>query len=223
MLTGEAGLVRATIFGGPKSRLRSHASQCHSGTAYVYHDPVKDSRKLSDFDVAAWRPGLRELYERAMAADAVCETVLASHGGGGNWKTALALSEAALDALAEAPDDACPRIVLWFFWQWVDFLGLRPDFSHCCLCGKALGPESEMRHSALEGGFICAACTQGARGGLTEAGGGFRHWLETVRPLSPGQLCRCTLDKKSAGEARAISTAILAEAVGRRLESWNCF
>ena len=66
------------FFGGKGlRRLVPRTSVCE-----VYHDPSKDSRKLSDFDVRSWRPGLRELYERAMAADAVAETVLASHGGG---------------------------------------------------------------------------------------------------------------------------------------------
>ena len=215
LLGQEAGLLRVTVFGGPKSRLRSYASPFHSGQVWVYHDPVKNTYKLSDFDVDSWRPGLRELYERAMSADAVAETILASHGGGGNWGRALSLAIAALDALATADEETCARIVLWFLWQWTDFLGLKPEFDTCSLCGK---PEPR-RYSIREGSMVCGACSEGTAG-FVEAGPGCCHWLETASRLNPGQLSRHTLDKKSFREAKSLATAILAEAIGKRLESW---
>jgi DNA repair protein RecO (recombination protein O) len=222
LLTAEAGLLRVTVYGGPKSKLRSYASPFHSGQAWVYQDPAKDSRKLSDFDVVAWRPGLREMYERAMAADAVAETVLASHGGGGNWPAAFTLAEAALDALAEADSETCSRILLCFLWQWADFLGLRPDFEHCSLCGKPMPAALALMFSMREGGMVCPDCSDGQEAGLVHAGPGCRRWLETVRPLHPAQITRYTLEKKSFNEARALATAILSEALGKRLGSWDC-
>jgi DNA repair protein RecO (recombination protein O) len=216
LLSQEAGLLRVTVFGGPKSRLRSYASPFHSGQAWVYHEPVKNTFKLSDFDVNSWRPGLREMYERAIAADAVAETILESHGGGGNWSRALSLAQEALDALAEADEETCARIVLWFLWQWTDFLGLRPEFGACALCGKP-APD---RYSVREGGMVCGSCSAGAVG-LVEAGPGCCHWLETTRRIPPDQSVRHTLDKKSFREAKALTTAILAEAIGRRLEGWG--
>jgi DNA repair protein RecO (recombination protein O) len=216
LLSREAGLLRVTVFGGPKSKLRSYASPFHSGRALVYHDPVKNTFKLSDFDVDSWRPGLREMYERAVSADAVAETILASHGGGGNWGRALSLAQAALDALEAAGEETCARVVLWFLWQWTDFLGLRPEFDKCSLCGN---PASN-RYSIREGGMVCGSCSEGLPG-FMEASPGCRHWLETTRPLNPEQLSRYTLDKKSFREAKSLATAILAEAIGRRLESWE--
>ena len=227
LLTAEAGLIRATVFGGPKSKLRSYASPFHSGQAWVYHDPAKDNRKLSDFDVHSWRPGLREMYERAMAADAAAETILASHGGGGNWGRALSLAEAALDALATVDSETCLRIALCFLWQWADFLGLRPELDHCSLCGKPIPANSMGIFSLREGSMVCDTCLgdactgTGSGAGLIEAGPGCRHWLETVRPLAPAQITRYTLDRKSFREATLLATAILAEALGRQLASWD--
>jgi DNA repair protein RecO (recombination protein O) len=216
LLSPEAGLLRVTVFGGPKSKLRAYASPFHSGQAWVYHDPVKNTYKLSDFDADSWRPGLREMYERAMSADAVAETILASHGGGGNWGRALSLVEAAFDALAEADEETCDRIVLWFLWQWTDFIGLRPEFEKCSLCGNP----SPKRYSIREGGMVCGSCSEGAAG-LVEAGPGCCHWLESTRQLNPDQIVRHTLDKKSFREAKALVTAILAEAIGKRLDIWD--
>ena len=225
LLAAEAGLLRATVFGGPKSRLRSYASPFHSGQAWIYQDPSKDSRKLSDFDVKSWRPGLRELYERAIAADAVAETILATHGGGGNWAGALSLAEAALDALALADSETCVRIQLCFLWQWAGFLGLRPDFNHCVLCGKPVSSNAALMFSLREGGMVCDDCRarsgDGQGQGFINACPGCRHWLEMVRPLSPSQITPYTLDGKSLREARSLVTAILAEALGKRLASWD--
>jgi DNA repair protein RecO (recombination protein O) len=229
LLSAEAGLFRATVFGGPRSRLRSHAAPFHSGQAWIYHNPVGDSRKLSDFDVRSWRPGLRELYERTMSADAVAETILASHGGGGgNWAAALSLAEETLSALESAGEELCERILVCFFWRWADILGLQPDLAHCASCGTAPPPETPCWYSVREGDMRCAACTEAGydqapadRGGLLVAGPGCRRWLTAVNALSPALLNRCTLDGKSFREARTLTMAILANALGKRPASWD--
>ena len=224
MLCAETGLFRATVFGGPKSRLRAHAAPFHSGEAWIYHDPVKDSRKLSDFDVRSWRPGLRELYERAMTADAAAETILASHGGGGNWDTALSLAEQILDALEHADEASCARILVYFFWQWAGLLGLQPELERCASCGNAAGGLA--RYSAREGGMLCADCagsdgdTRG-QGGLVPVHSGCRRWLAAVTPLPPSQIGAYTMDALSFREAKTLTEAILAEALGRRPASWD--
>jgi len=79
LLTAEEGVIKATVFGGAKSKLRAHSAQYNSGNVWVYRDKSKDYAKLSDFDVHSWRAGLRELYERTVAASAVAETILSSH------------------------------------------------------------------------------------------------------------------------------------------------
>ncbi|MCL2190521.1 MAG: DNA repair protein RecO C-terminal domain-containing protein, partial [Treponema sp.] len=148
------------------------------------------------------------------------ETVLASHGGGGNWGGALSLAEATLDALAAADGETCRRVLLWFLWQWADFLGLRPEFTHCSQCGRPTGEGGSLQFSPREGGMLCGACP-GEAGTGVEVGPGCRLWLETVRPLSPGLLNRYTLDAKSFREARALTTTILAGMFGKRLGSWD--
>jgi recombinational DNA repair protein (RecF pathway) len=98
-----------------------------------------------------------------------------------------------------------------------------PELDRCCACGK-IAPSGEMlRYSRKEGGMLCGDCSGGAGQGfgLVDAGPGCRRWLETVRPLRGDQTARFTLDAKSFAEAKALATAILSEAVGRRLASWD--
>jgi DNA repair protein RecO (recombination protein O) len=222
LLTAEAGIIRATVFGGPKSRLRSHAAPFHSGQVWVYHDPVKDSRKLTDFDVHSWRPGLRELYERTMTAAAVAQTILATHGGGGNWPGALTLAETTLDALESADEKLCGRILIHFFWQWAGFLGLQPQFELCASCGNATASESPLWYSDREGGVLCDECAPERNDGTgLLLSPGCRRWLVATGPLAPSQLGPFTMDNKSLNDTQALTRAVLAGALGKRLASWD--
>ena len=222
-LLGEGiGPIRATVFGGPKSRLRSQVSPFHSGTAWIYRDPVKDANKLSDFDVENWRHGIREMYERAMAADAIADTLLASHSGGGNWAAAMEVAEAALDAVAESDEEGCGAVFLWFMWRWADFLGLKPDFSRCAVCSRPAPEAGALVVSPSEGGAVCRVCRgegRPATGGPVEIGSVCRAWLESLSAVAPAALTRP--DSKSLREAKALATAVLGGALGRRLESWR--
>ena len=225
LLTAGAGIIRATVFGGPKSRLRAHAAPFHSGQVWVYHDPVKDSRKLTDFDVHSWRPGLRELYERTTAAAAAAETILETHGGGGNWEAALDLAVTALDALESANEELCSRILIHFLWRWAGFLGLQPQFDLCASCANAADTDSPLWYSVREGGVLCGRCAAedgGAGGPRLLLSPGCRRWLVGAGPLAPSQLGPFTLDNKPLNDAKALTHAILTEALGRRLASWDC-
>ncbi|MDR1618395.1 MAG: recombination protein O N-terminal domain-containing protein [Treponema sp.] len=226
------GVLRATVFGGPKSRLRSHVAPFHRGRLWFYHDPVRDSRKVTDFDVEAWRPGIRESYERTMAADAVAETILTSQGGGGAWEESFRLGDRTLSALEEAGEPDCLPVFLRFLWEWTDILGSRPEF-HCAACGKdfATGGEAaavkeageSLWYSPREGGFLCAACNgiSGGdaagpeAGGLLPLGPGARRWLAAVG--TPGPL----LDPASLRELRATLTGMVARILGRRPGTWD--
>lgn len=222
-LSAEEGILRATVFGGPKSKLRSHAAPFHRGKLWIYRDPVRDSRKVTDFDVRSWRPGIREMYERSAAASAVAETILAALGGGGAWPEALGLADRALDALDAADEQGCRKILLHFLWNWADHLGLRPALERCGSCGSE-NPGETLWFSPTEGAFLCPACVREAAyipEELFRVGPGCRSWLLAVQDLDPARLEEHALDGKSAGEARVLVTAILASALGRRLATWD--
>jgi len=235
LLTAEEGLVRATVFGGPKSKLRAHSAPYNSGQVWIYRDKAKDYGKLSDFDVKSWRPGLRELYERTMAAGGVAETILSTHGGGGDWESAIKLAVSALDALEGANEELCGQILVHFLWRWAGFLGLQPHVESCAACGdRADG--APLWFSAVEGSVLCAACTpeqaenralspmsskSSSVPGLLQLNPGCRRWLSAVEPLEPSLLHRFSLDNRSFSEAKLLATAVLTGALGKRLASWD--
>jgi len=224
-LTAEEGVLRATVFGGPKSRLRAQVAPFHQGKLWIYHDPVRDSRKVSDFDVHSYRAGIRELYERVMAADAVAETVLASHGGGGGWPQAAKLTGGVLDAIGEADAALCSRLGVYFLWQWADILGVRPELSACASCAAEVPREQSLWYSAANEALFCAGCTQ--RESRSPAlstirlGPGARLWLSGIESLGPVALSRVTLDSPSLEQAKALSKTILARTLDKHLPTWD--
>jgi DNA repair protein RecO (recombination protein O) len=218
--TAEGGIVKATVFGGPKSRLRSHVAPFHDGNLWIYHDPVRDSRKVSDFDVQSWRPGIRECWERAMAADAVAETILASQGGGGNWQETLKFTGEVLDLLDGAAAGTCPRIAAYFLWRWAQILGVKPDLSVCASCACEVKREELIWYSARKEALFCEKCAKDGDSLLRLSPGG-RLWLKGIESLPPAALERVSLDTLSLEQARALSQAVLAAVLGKRLATWD--
>jgi len=229
LLTAEEGIIRATVFGGAKSKLRSHSAPYNSGRVWIYRDKAKDYAKLSDFDVQSWRPGLRELYERTMAAGALAETILSSLGGGGEWRIALQLAISSMDTLENADEELCERILVHFLWRWSDFLGIQPQVKCCSICGNET-QESPFWFSSPENGIFCPDCVTGndicpqdrsLSQGLIKLNPGSRRWLSAVKPLEPSFLYRYSMDSSSFNEAKAFVFTVLAGALGKRLASWE--
>ena len=214
-LTAEEGLLKATVFGGPKSRLRAQVAPFHEGTLWIYHDPVRDSRKVTDFDARSYRTGIRELYERAMAADAVAQTILSSHGGGGSWPAAFKLAGDVLDALACGQDGPhCSRIGIYFLWYWANLLGVRPDLS-------AHASDASDVSGASDVGGVGEEFSAASGGAPVPLGPGARLWLNKISSLPPSSLVRVTLDNVSLKQAGSFTKALLAEVLGRQLPTWE--
>ncbi len=167
LLTAENGLIDVFVFGGPKSKLRSIASPYAEGRAFVYFDPVKDFRKLTDFDVARSNPGLRENLGRLWSAGLVAEILLKTSGGGGDFGHVKELAATTFVRLSEAQEEETGYPLILFLWRLLSVLGLGPDPGECVGCGapaSLLRPgdaDSTPLYSASEEGFVCAACAKG--------------------------------------------------------------
>lgn len=224
MLTAEEGIIKATVFGGAKSKLRAYCAPYNSGQVWIYKDKSKEYAKISDFDVRSWRAGLRELYERTMSAAAVAETILSSHGGGGEWGGALKLAADTLDTLENSNEELCARLLIHFLWRWAGFLGIQPHLENCAACGKDasdnVAGDSTLWFKAQEDAAFCAACSS-EQSGLLQINPGCRRWLSAVSTLESAQVHRYSMDNKSFNEAKALTAAILTGAIGKKLNSWD--
>jgi recombinational DNA repair protein (RecF pathway) len=173
--------------------------------------------KVTDFDVKQWRPGLRELYDRSMAAAAVMDTIAASHAGGGNWTTALEQAGRTLDALDGADERTVLRVLYHFLWNWIDLIGEKPSLRECSLCASLF--DGAVLYAPVEGAFLCPSCGAGHHG--ITLGTGARKWLAAVEHAPPTALNRWSLDAASLAQVRAATIALMAGLLGRELASWS--
>jgi DNA repair protein RecO (recombination protein O) len=153
-----------------------------------------------------------------MAADALAETILASLGSGGSFPHALDMAGLTLDALDGADEKTCPRILIHFLWNWAGLLGVQPDLHHCSSCACEAPRDGILWYNTKEDALLCRNC---AAGEGIPAGPGARLWLGAVEDLEPQTLNRISLDEVSLHQAKALTTAILTSALGKRLTTWD--
>ena len=159
-LTGKNQIATSTLYGGPKSKLRSLVSPFHAGTLYIYTDPVRKTSKITDFDVSAFRPSLREDLYKNWAATLCSELVLKTFAGGQVEGNVFALVNGFLDGLDLVSENESRIGTLRFLWRYLGELGLQPDVTECFSCGTEFdrNEESEsVMYSAGENGFLCEA------------------------------------------------------------------
>ena len=186
-LAAEAGILDAFVFGGPKNRLRSLAAPYHSGTAWIYGDPVKDFRKLTDFDARETYPTLRENLRKIWTASYFAETVLRTDAAGGESRAVYELLREGLSALDAGGEADVDYAGLQYGWRLLDLMGLRPDPADCSRCGAPLGPGRGGYFSRTQEAILCSDCHRGespaARAGGLPLGGGALRYLAAAGAL----------------------------------------
>lgn len=249
LMTAEAGLVDAFVFGGPKSKLRSLASPYAAGRAFVYLDPVKDFRKLGDFEVREHFPGLREDLGKLWGAGLAAELLLKTSGGGGDYAQTLALALSFLGALDRAPRPADSDLALCLFlWRFVGLIGLGPDPGECARCGETLGGAASGADSPggrpggavywpAASGFLCVKCARAAAAGDSAAvpdgaeprilgrsvpvSAGVLRWLERAESLDFAEALGAGLDGSSLHALKALAFDLARHAAEGPLASFT--
>lgn len=211
LLTEEKALVRAAVFGGAKSKLRSLVSPWQSGRIWIYTDPVKKSSKITDFDVTSWRQGIREDLIRTWCASVCSEIVTRSHGIA-DWR----LVNAFLDGISVSDETECRYALLRFFWRVLLAAGIAPDVSACVRCGE---PVNEvLYYSPLEEACICERCVKSdeSRFPLSREA---CIWLEAIEHLSPSQARSARPESRSYAELRQFLFFLVSRMIDGQLKT----
>ena len=238
LLTPGEGILNATLYGGPKSRLRSLVSPMNSGTIWLYRDESKRSAKISDFRVEKSRISLRENLFKAFAADLAAEIAIRTHCAG-NPGEVWTLLNGFLDGLEFFGEDQARAGLPRFLWRYVRLLGIEPDTSSCSQCGIRFGrgffggknggtglsyrSGNKVFLDLRSGGFVCDDCakSQVPQGDFPEdsvqASEGACEYLGLISTLSPKESRNTEAGDGVLGEAKAICVSIIEGAIGRRL------
>jgi DNA repair protein RecO (recombination protein O) len=208
LLTVDRGLVHATAYGAWKmhSALRTGSEPFAHSLVRLYHDPVKNTYKVTDFEVRESFDGLRADLGRIEAASLWAEVVLKSIAAGETTDGLYRLMLDCLRALEAGAADRAPYVTAQFLWRFLDLAGYRPDASACERCGRAFGEAEGAVWLAAPGGIVCGSCAGSA--GLRLSAGA-RRYLETSRDRDLGEALAISLDPSSlAGLGKAMRHAI---------------
>ena len=220
MLSSEVGLIDAFVFGGPKSKLRSLASPWGSGRAFIYHDPVKDYFKLSDFEVIEPFSGLRESLRKILSANLVVELLIKTSGGGGDFPEVLALARACLLGIEGLPESRADYPLLLFIWRLVGIIGLLPDTGSCVHCGRDMVTGEARTWVDQEGAFACTRCRPPLEGEAHAPfiSAGASRWLDRASGLPFAEALGASLDPASLAGLRRLAFTLARSAADAPLE-----
>ncbi len=235
LLTREDGLVRAVLYGGSKSRLRSLVSPYHSGIVWLYKNNQKESIKISDFDAKHFYLSIREELYKSWAASVCAEVLITTHSGGEavDFNAAFTLVNGFFTGLDLVSNEfECRMGLVRFLWRYLDFLGLQPESHYCIHCGSTFldvgdfktNPPDKKKcsfYSPADSGFICTDCARDFpkthhRFGITDQ---TRSYLEAIVTLLPSQVRKLPVTDILLQEMQGIIFYLIEKACGTKLKT----
>jgi DNA repair protein RecO (recombination protein O) len=216
-LSADRGILYAIAHGAlrPGNRLASGTEPLTLVRLYFYHEPVKDSLKVTDLTVLASFDRVKSDVQRYFTASLWVEVLLRSLAGGGVDPTALALLRDSVAALDTGEDPAL--VDLQFLWRYLDYSGFRPDPDRCASCGTHPDPEEPVYHLSGGRGLVCAACAERSRSPRTAMSPGARRYIAHTQGLGLAQAHRVRLAQ--AASLRRLSTELVQCVLQARLLS----
>ena len=221
LLTPKEGIIWATLYGGPKSRLRSLVSPFNSGTAWLYRDETKNSCKLTDFDVKSYHPSFRENLFKTYAANFASEILIKSRCAG-SPEQAFYLINGLLDGMEKSTENNSRLGLVRFLWRYTGLLGTRPEVQFCCQCGKPLTEESYAAYSETENGLVCSDCLsplQSASSPSLMLSKDSIIYLQALNLLEPKEVRKILIGEKTLVELKDFCYFLIQNTCGTRFLS----
>jgi DNA repair protein RecO (recombination protein O) len=212
LLTDRFGLLSAIAHGAyaQKGKLRSVTNPFCNGTFYLYHNPQKNSTKITDVSIDCFYQNLRDSLSKFYAASLWAEIVVKSFGGGDEGSPLYELLSRALEAADRADPRDVSRVSAQFIWRYLGIVGVRPALSECAVTGQGLQVAEEATYSRVHGGFVAEGYTQMEDMSLSP---GARRYLEHTAQLPFSRAVDIKLDAGALASLRAVLLVMVQDAV----------
>ena len=126
LITPDKGIIYATLYGGPKSKLRSLVAQWHSGKIWLYDNPEKKQTKISDMEVLNYHESfgrdLFKMYAASLAAELAIKTRCA-----GSPEQCFKLISGFLDGMELCDEEQSRLGLIRFLWRYLALMGVQPE------------------------------------------------------------------------------------------------
>ena len=126
LITPDKGIIYATLYGGPKSKMRSLVAQWHSGKIWLYDNPEKKQTKISDMEVLNYHQSFGEnllkMYAASLAAEIAIKTRCA-----GSPDHCFKLVSGFLDGMELCDEEQSRLGLIRFLWRYLALMGVQPE------------------------------------------------------------------------------------------------
>lgn len=218
VISPQLGMVQLVQFGGQstkKGRRQAAEVFCY-GVAQLQRDPRFDSWQLKDFEMIHGfqenRQDLRKFYLQTLMA----ESILSSHGGGGESQEAFQLLMDYFSLLEKTSDPLeLDRLTLRYILEFLSLLGLEHFYRRCGHCGHPL-ESMEPLFIDREGRHSCPEC---ARQGMEALPPGVRPFLDQLQRVPREEINRIGMTPALIPVLKNWMLSALERQLGRRLKT----
>lgn len=227
LLTPEAGILYAVLYGGPKSRLRSLVSQWNSGRIWLYENPEKNQIKISDFEVTNYHSSFSQNLFKSYAASLAAELAIKTRCGG-SASQCHRLVSGFLDGMELCDEEQSRLGLMRFLWRYLELLGVQPNSHSCCNCGKTFldtrfAPNAISYYNVMENSFICPACSESGGSSQRENLIGLHfsalQYLSALTVLSPSDARKLSITEEVYGQIRQLLFFLIENSIDQKLNS----
>ena len=227
LLTPDAGIVYAVLYGGPKSRLRSLVAQWNSGKIWLYENPEKNQIKISDFEVLNYHSSFSQNLFKSYAASLAAELAIKTRCAGSAGQCHRLLS-GFLDGMELCDEEQSRLGLMRFLWRYLELLGIQPNSHACCNCGKTFldtqfAPKAVSYYNSMENSFICPGCVES--GGSSQSGNMINvhfsavQYLSALSVLSPSEARKLSIDQEVYGQIHQLLFFLIENSIDQKLNS----
>ncbi|MBR1640560.1 MAG: DNA repair protein RecO [Treponema sp.] len=219
LLTPEDGLIYATLYGGPKSRLRSYVSQWNRGTVWLYQNPEKNQIKIQDFEVKKYHLSFSENLFKFYAASLAAELAIKTRAAG-SPSQCFHLVGGFLDGMEVCNEEQSRLGMVRFLWRFLEIMGLQPPVHACGMCGKSFidagfANKGKSYYNISENNFICSDCGEGSFSLNNDA----LQYLAALSVLSPADARKLQIDKEGFEQIKNIIFFLIENSIEQKLNS----
>lgn len=224
ILTPEKGILYVTLYGGPKSKLRSLVAQWNYGIIYLYENPEKNQTKISDFDLKTFHSTFSQNLFKLYAASLASELTIKTHCAGSN-EQAFNLLQGFLDGMDICTEEQSRLGLIRYLWRYLYLLGVQPDASSCGICGKdffssQFAYDKFSYYNVSDNFFVCNDCTlQNPKSDFGKLSYGSLYYLYGITNLSPKDARNIKIDKSGYEQLKQLVFFLIENNAGCKLNS----
>ncbi len=222
VLSSDMGLFYATLYGGPKSKLRSLVQPFNAGKLWIYNDALKKSIKITDFEVTDSHINIHTNLYKIWTVNFACEILLKTHCAG-DEKKAFTLFCAFTNGIDKCDDKESLLGTIRFLWRYLALLGIQPDISQCSHCKSNL-LNKNCYYLPAYSEMVCEDCFKSLYFNTEKMlcfplNKNSVLYLSAINELSPGKVRSLLIDSQTVYELKQFTFYLIEQAVTSKLKT----